>query len=132
MSNWERVRNIVMKTLSDEREHPFAELKEAVRTEDESLLTSPNTLSAVLYQMMKSDARIVRTGKATYQYVGTPAVAECAADRGSFITRFRKLLQELDEKLESPSYEMSEEEFAEKKKYYQLSKKLHKVVDSYL
>lgn len=137
MSKWGTVKEIVMKTLSDGLEHSFAELRDAVTAVDAELLITENTLSAVLYQMMKKDKRIIRTGKAVYRYMTDHCVTD--GDEPSELSPYEEalrslqaLIADIDSSIDRPSYDMSEEEFVNKKQLYRLSKALHQAVDPFL
>lgn len=137
MSKWGTVKEIVMKTLSDGLEHSYTELRDAVTSVDAELLITENTLSAVLYQMMQKDKRIVRTGKAVYRYMTDACVTD--GDESSeaslyeeALRRSQALMAEIDASIDRPSYDMSEKEFASKKQMYRLSKALHQALDPFL
>lgn len=135
MSNWSQIQQVIIRVLSDYEEHTFSELKAAVEASDSAELPSKNTLSAVLYQMMKSDCRLIRTGKATYQYrtlSKSDAAKESFADLDAVIEQMNILLNDLDSKIiRKPTYEMSIQEFEHQKAANQLSKSLHTSLDAY-
>lgn len=130
MSGWSRVKAVVMRVLADHQEHSYGELKAAVVEEDAALLTSHNTLSSVLYHMMKGDSRLIRPRKETYQYLAEEPPCS-GGEAEELLDRVDALVREFEESLTAPSYEMSEREFARRKRNYQLGRELRAVIDRY-
>lgn len=130
MSGWSRIKAVVTRVLADHQEHSYGELKAAVLAEDAALLTSHNTLSSVLYHMMKGDSRLIRPRKETYQYLAEEP-PRSGGEAEELLDRVDALVREFEEGLAAPSYEMSEREFARRKRNYQLSRELRAVIARY-
>ena len=132
ISNAARIKAVILRVLSDGEEHSFAELKAAVIEEDGTLLTAKNTMSGILYQMLQGSSGVIRSGKAMYRLAGKEEYVQPWAEEGldALLARLREVLEKMDREIETPSYDMSEGEFAKRRKVYLLSKELHRVLDA--
>lgn len=144
-SNSARLRDIISSILQDGQPHTFSELKSAILLQDSTLFTSKNTLSAILYQMMKSDPHLIRTEKGIYQYQSNAEVEDTYGNSThkelddlppisseQAIERITSLVSELEQNLRHPDYHMSDKEFHEHKKVYFLIRRLQSIIDESL
>lgn len=135
------IRELVMEVLKDGESHSTEEIKKYILNKDANLLQVPNTLNSVLYYMIKSNIYVHRIDKGMYQYINLQEVVEeneeveemmekPADNYYQFIDEIQNLCRRIDGSLRELTYALSEEEYSDNKRKYELKRKLEKIVNA--
>ncbi len=131
----QQITEIVLGIVQDGEEHSITEFRAAVLQREPRLLSAPNTLSAVLYEIQRTHPRLQRTRKGCYRYQSAEPEAQAPTLRTltarAAVAKLRNACAEVDRSLRQPDYTMSAEEFLEYKHAHELNKKIQELLAEY-
>lgn len=134
------IRKLILEVLKDGEEHSIGDLKKYIVDQDAELLEVANTLNSVLHYMIKSDSNIIRVTKGVYRYsdIEQPAngngkmiggrKVEVGESYCQIIGEIQSICERIEKSLKPLTYELSEEEYQNNKKKYELKRKLESIV----